>query len=196
MRGRARLCARQRVLTPRRRRAMWKTAAQRLRPHRPPALIRPASARSSSGRPPASASRSLGQPRPIGSSVPAGQPHRPFFPDIGGTPRCAEWTATRTLQLASTRGWVALAHDGRCEPGELARTIPVMCSESRTHKVHLNITPSTFSCAFIERHSGRRHSGRAYDGDLPCLGRVQGQGDPTVRRETAAQRVQSQPKAT
>ena len=39
--------------------AMWKTAAQRLRPIRPPA--RPASARSSAGQPPASAS--LGQPR-------------------------------------------------------------------------------------------------------------------------------------
>eukprot|EP00964_Phaeocystis_antarctica_P118111 scaffold81933_cov64-Phaeocystis_antarctica.AAC.4 len=35
---------------------MWKTAAQRLRPIRPPA--RPASARSSSGRPPASTSLS------------------------------------------------------------------------------------------------------------------------------------------
>ena len=46
--------------------------------------------------------------------------------DIGGTPRCAEWTATCTLQLASTRGWAALAHDGRCEPSELARTIPVL----------------------------------------------------------------------
>ena len=41
--------------------AMWKPAAQRLRPTRPPA--RPASAGSHSGRPPASVC--LGQPRPI-----------------------------------------------------------------------------------------------------------------------------------
>ena len=39
--------------------SMWKTADHRLRPVRPPALTRPASARSSSGQPPASAS--LGQ---------------------------------------------------------------------------------------------------------------------------------------
>ena len=45
--------------------AWWETAAQRLRPIRPPA--RPASARSSSGRPPASAS--LGQLWPIGRCV-------------------------------------------------------------------------------------------------------------------------------
>ena len=44
--------------------AMWITAAQRLRPIRPPA--RPASTRSSSGRPPASAS--LGQPRPASAN--------------------------------------------------------------------------------------------------------------------------------
>ena len=43
----------------------------------------------------------------------------------GGTPRCAAWTATCTLQLASSSGWAALPHDGRCEPAQLARTIPV-----------------------------------------------------------------------
>eukprot|EP00964_Phaeocystis_antarctica_P120824 scaffold84557_cov56-Phaeocystis_antarctica.AAC.4 len=44
---------------------MWKPAAQRLRPVRPPA--RPASARSSSGRPPASAS--------LGRHLLAGRPY-------------------------------------------------------------------------------------------------------------------------
>ena len=61
---------------------MWKAAAQRRRPPRPPALIRPASAGVCSGRPPASAS--LGPPRPAsastGSCVLAGRPHRPCFP--------------------------------------------------------------------------------------------------------------------
>ena len=56
-------------MTPPKSRSMWKTATQRRRPIRPPA--RPASARSSSGRPPASAS-SLGQPRPICSGWQAG----------------------------------------------------------------------------------------------------------------------------
>ena len=54
--------------------AMWKAAAQRLRPtrpRRPPALISPASARASAGRFPASAS--LGQPRPMGRYVRAGR---------------------------------------------------------------------------------------------------------------------------
>jgi hypothetical protein len=51
-------------------RAMWKTAAQRRRPIRPPAMIRPASAGSSSGWPPVLAS--LGQPRPAPASP--GQP--------------------------------------------------------------------------------------------------------------------------
>ena len=49
--------------------SMWKTAAQKLRPIRPPA--RPASTRSSSGRPPASASLRY---------VLAGRPYRPWFP--------------------------------------------------------------------------------------------------------------------
>ena len=58
--------------------AMWKAAAQRLRPNRPPA--RPASAGPGPGRPPASAS--LGQPRPIHWQICSGWPwpHRPCLP--------------------------------------------------------------------------------------------------------------------
>ena len=61
---------------------MWKAAAQRLRPTRPPALIRPASAGVCSGRPPASAS--LGPPRPAsastGNCVLAGRPLPAMLP--------------------------------------------------------------------------------------------------------------------
>ena len=64
-------------------RAMWKTAAQRRRPIRPPAMIRPASAGSSSGWPPVLAS--LGQPRPAPASLSSwhvlvGRPCPPCLP--------------------------------------------------------------------------------------------------------------------
>ena len=72
-------------------RAMWKTAAQRRRPIRPPAMIRPASAGSSSGWPPVLASlgqprpapASPGQSRPIGRCVQAGRGHTGLAYHIG-----------------------------------------------------------------------------------------------------------------
>ena len=42
-----------------------------------------------------------------------------------GVLRSAAWTTTLTAQLCSTSGWAALPHDGRCEPENLALTIPL-----------------------------------------------------------------------
>eukprot|EP00964_Phaeocystis_antarctica_P018210 scaffold10084_cov64-Phaeocystis_antarctica.AAC.1 len=79
---------------------MSKAAAQRLRPIRPPA--RPASARVSSGR--ASASASLGQPRPASASL--GQP-RPASASLG-QPRPASASWQGIFWLAKLTGLVSL----------------------------------------------------------------------------------------